>query len=363
MHKTILQICIVIATTLLLFYFVSQCSESGQINKLGERAKRRKYFLICCGYIISLLKNEEYEFWRQNLGTSDNRNNPWTIEAGDGPSRIILTVDPENIKAILSTQFQDYGKGERFNRDWHALLGNGIFTTDGEKWQKSRHLIQSQFTRKRLSNLTVFERHVDVLITKLGCTGDAVDVADLFFRYTLDVTTDFLLGRSVDSLSHKDGKFANAFNEAQRIQSAIVKFGYWKYLMPRGEFFNHLEEVDKFVNSFVDDVLQISPEELQKTTKSDEGYTFLHALAADSTRDRKDLRDQIVAVLLAGRDTTACTLSWIFYELSQHPDVFKKLREEILEQIGTSRMPKDADLKHMRYLRVFRTSISHPILG
>ena len=48
--------------------------------------------------------------------------------------RVIFTADPENIKAILTTQFADYGKGEPFHRDWKEFLGDSIFTTDGQQW-------------------------------------------------------------------------------------------------------------------------------------------------------------------------------------------------------------------------------------
>lgn len=80
------------------------------------------------------------------------------------------------------------------------------------------------------------------------------------------------------------------------------------------------------------------------------GYTFLHELAS-FTRDRKVLRDQLVAVLLAGRDTTAGTLSWTIYELGRHPDAVKKLRDEIISVVGLERTPTYADLKNMKYLQ------------
>ncbi len=85
-------------------------------------------------------------------------------------------------------------------------------------------------------------------------------------------------------------------------------------------------------------------------TKSDEGYTFLHALAS-YTRDRDVLRDQLVAVLLAGRDTTAVTLSWLFYELSKRPQIVEKLQQEIESFVGLDREPTYTDLKSMRYLQ------------
>jgi cytochrome P450 len=76
------------------------------------------------------------------------------------------------------------------------------------------------------------------------------------------------------------------------------------------------------------------------------------------TRDRKVLRDQLVSILLAGRDTTASTLSFTFYELARHPEVFQKLRAEIIDTVGLDRPPTYNDLKSMKYLQV-RTS---PIL-
>lgn len=120
--------------------------------------------------------------------------------------------------------------------------------------------------------------------------------------------------------------------------------------MPRKSFYKALTVLNNFVNQYIDQALQLPQEDLEKITKSDEGYTFLHALAS-YTRDRKVLRDQIVAVLLAGRDTTAVTLSWLFYELSRHPEVVQRLRQEILKFVGTDGKPTYADLKGMRYLQ------------
>lgn len=121
-------------------------------------------------------------------------------------------------------------------------------------------------------------------------------------------------------------------------------------LVPRKTFNKGLKTINEFVNPFIDQTLRLSPEELATKTKSEEGYTFLHALAS-FTRDRKVLRDQLVAVLLAGRDTTASTLSWTFYELARHPEILKKLRAEIIEHVGVIRAPTYNDLKKMKYLQ------------
>ena len=121
-------------------------------------------------------------------------------------------------------------------------------------------------------------------------------------------------------------------------------------LVPRGSFRAGLKVLNEFVTPYIDQVLAMSPAELESKTKNAEGYTFLHALAG-FTRDRQMLRDQLVAVLLAGRDTTASTLSWTFYELARHPEAFDRLRKEIIDTLGKDTPPTYDDLKNMKYLQ------------
>lgn len=131
-------------------------------------------------------------------------------------------------------------------------------------------------------------------------------------------------------------------------------------LVPRKTFYAGLKVINEFVNPYIEQALRLSPEELETKTKSESGYTFLHALAG-YTRDRKVLRDQLVSMLLAGRDTTASTLSFTFYELARHPEIFQKLRAEIIDTVGLDRPPTYNDLKSMKYLQVRTSSISTDI--
>lgn len=152
-----------------------------------------------------------------------------TAELDAGVStRIILTRDPENIKALLTGQFSDYGKGESFHRDWREFLGDSIFVTDGEQWSASRHLIRPMFVRDRLVDTEIFEKHVQHLIPLLAEDNGTkvVDVTSLFFRYTLDAATDYLLGDGTDSLQNPETEFAEAFRYVQRRQAQYFRLGY-----------------------------------------------------------------------------------------------------------------------------------------
>ena len=277
---------------------------------------------------------------------------PYTVEAITVGERIIFTADEENVKAILATQFNDFGKGPQFRKEWKDFLGLSIFTTDGELWHNSRQLLRPQFIKDRVSDLHTFEKHVQALLPLLAGThnGATVRVDDLFYRFTLDAATDFLLGKSVDSLHNGQTEFAKAFAEVQRVQSLKARAGPIQGWIPDKSFQAGLKVLNEFIGRYIDRALQLPPEELEKKTKSDEGYTFLHAIAS-YTRDREVLRDQLVAVLLAGRDTTAVTLSWLFFELSRHPEVVQKLRQEIVSVVGLESRPTYADLKSMRYLQ------------
>lgn len=107
--------------------------------------------------------------------------------------------------------------------------------------------------------------------------------------------------------------------------------------------------MERFISPIIARAIALPDSELDQLSKSDEDFTFLHSIARHS-RDPRLVRDQIMSVLLAGRDTTAGTLSWAIYELAGCPRAWARLRCEILETVGAS-MPSYEALKNMRYLR------------
>ena len=76
--------------------------------------------------------------------------------------------------------------------------------------------MRPQFARDRVADLEMIEKHVGKLMSHIDGQGEEVDIADLFYRLTLDSATDYLLGRSVNSLDDPQTEFASAFAEVQR---------------------------------------------------------------------------------------------------------------------------------------------------
>ncbi|RCK66292.1 hypothetical protein Cantr_02055 [Candida viswanathii] len=256
-------------------------------------------------------------------------------------NHVVFTRDPENIKALLATQFGDFSLGSRV-KFFKPLLGYGIFTLDGEGWKHSRAMLRPQFAREQVAHVTSLEPHFQLLKKHiLKHKGEYFDIQELFFRFTVDSATEFLFGESVHSLRDEEigydtkdmaeerRKFADAFNKSQVYLSTRVALQTLYWLVNNKEFKECNDIVHKFTNYYVQKALDATPEELEKQG----GYVFLYELAKQ-TKDPNVLRDQSLNILLAGRDTTAGLLSFAVFELARNPHIWAKLREEIESHFG-----------------------------
>jgi cytochrome P450 len=109
--------------------------------------------------------------------------------------------------------------------------------------------------------------------------------------------------------------------------------------------------LNQFVEPFAERALSLSPEDIAAKEELQHEKINLTESLSRFTKSRTVLRDQLVSTLLASRDTTACALSWLFYELSYHPEIYAKLRGEVLNVLGTDGKPTYEDLKSMKYLQ------------
>lgn len=279
----------------------------------------------------------------------------------------VFTIDPENIKAILATSFDDFVLSTIRVEAMVSVFGHGIFTSDGPAWKHSRSLLRPMFSRENLTNLGVIEEHVKELFKAIragrGPSGtDTVDLQELFFRLTMDTATAFLFGHSVRSQeralvasasedARRDRLFVEEYTLTQLEASHNVRLGPLNKLRwsPRANLAK--KNVDAWVDSFIDDVLREQEQRLKARNGRQlekKPYIFLEELA-ELTSDRKVLRDQSLNVLLAGRDTTASLLSNLFWELARHKDVWEELKTEVDGLRGE--IPSYEQLKGMKYLR------------
>ena len=185
-----------------------------------------------------------------------------------------------------------------------TMIGEGIFTQDGPQWKHSRDLLRHQFVRMQYQNLEGFREHVEGLIKTLKDSEGLVDLQPLFYRLTLDTTIAMILGQSVESFKEEIELFSKSFNKASLVTATRVRLGdlYFLYT-PRG-FFAACKTVKSYTERFVKKSLQ------EKDAKSSDRYTFINDLYKEHDGDIQLVRDQVINVLIAGRDTTAATMSY-----------------------------------------------------
>ena len=187
------------------------------------------------------------------------------------------------------------------------FVGEGIFTQDEQPWQHSRELLRRPFLRAHYQNLKGFLGPINRIISELRET-EIVDLQPWFFQFTLTTTTALIFGQPIDSLgTQKDKTFATSFSHASFVSAVrmrLVDF-YWTY-RPRS-----YQRACRYIKEYADEIVQRALENSSTTPseQSPEDYGFIQELYAE-LQNPTLVRDQLVNILLAGRDTTACLLSW-----------------------------------------------------
>lgn len=193
---------------------------------------------------------------------------------------IISTIEPENVQAMLATQFHDFGVGSRRYTTFSPLIGMTIFSSDGAFWERSRALFRPQFSRDNINDLEMTEKASRDLITAIGPTDasgwtQGTSMMPLLFNFTLDTATDFLFGQSVESqqlaIASRNGSAVQTSAEKQEAKAfaesfSIVEEGLVRRLRLQSlywlgdgiQFRKAIKRVQDFVNPIVQRSLEIA---------------------------------------------------------------------------------------------------------
>ncbi|KAF9220585.1 cytochrome P450 monooxygenase CYP63 [Gyrodon lividus] len=286
----------------------------------------------------------------------------------------IISMDEEHTKYVLATGFNHFWRGTAQRERLESFLGDGIFNRDDQMWKSHRALARPFFARDRISDFELFEKYSNRTLSILSDTAAAnepCDVQDLYARFTIDAASEFLFGKNLDTLSGKLpmaglttlsdrgsvtedawGTFAKAFEAVQQIITIRARTGL---LWPVFELFDdktmpYVDTIRQWVDPLVRQTLEDKAAAKKLGVNGNlEDKTFLQHLA-DSTEDAGMIRDQLLNILLAARDTTACLLTYITYFLALHPKIASKLRDEVLDVCGHG-LPTYENIKKLKYMR------------
>lgn len=252
------------------------------------------------------------------------------------------TVDPKNIEYILKTNFANFPKGDLYHKNMETLLGDGIFNADGEVWRQQRKTASFEFASRVLRDYStvIFRENalkVGDILVGASQTHNAVDMQDLFMRLTLEGICKVGFGVEIGTLSPSLPAipFASNFDNANEAVTYRFFDPFWRLK----QLFNIgneavLSRSVKVVDDFTYNVIRTRRVELQSTEGENKKADLLSRfilLGEDPEQNFTDktLRDIILNFIIAGRDTTAATLSWFFYLLGNHPRVADKIYDEL----------------------------------
>ncbi|CAG8972831.1 hypothetical protein HYALB_00001250 [Hymenoscyphus albidus] len=282
-----------------------------------------------------------------------------TVQTNSWGTKQYVTMDPQNIQTICATHVDKFGAAPLNSAISQPFLGDGIMNTDGAQWKRSRNLLNPVFARSQIAELSSFEVHLNRLIEMIPL-DTTVDMQPLFKMLFLDANTEFIFGKSANSLAPETSspiarRLPTTFDAALRGMRRRFILGKLGFLAGGNkEYARNCRETHEIVDSFVDEECELQKLEREKgdqnlnSQTTPYNYVLLKELVR-TTDDRKFVRNELMNVFFPARDTAATMTGNIVFLLARHPKVWDTLREEFLS-IGDRHLNFEL-LKSMKYLQ------------
>ena len=259
-----------------------------------------------------------------------------------------LVNSPETVHHVLVDNNRNYRKSPNY-KGLKLVLGEGLVTSEGEFWRRQRRLSQPAFHRDRVASFAgAMVDETDRMLTRWeGRVGEVIDVHAEMMNLTLRIVARTLfstaVGPEADAIREALGV---AIHHANDYAEALIKPPQWLPLPKNFRFRRSMRTLDSLVFRIID----------ARRRGENADATDLLALLMAATEDGRgmsdrQLRDEVMTLVMAGHETTANALAWTFYLLSRDPEVERRLRRDVSAAIG-ERAPDAEDAPRLRYSRM-----------
>ena len=274
-----------------------------------------------------------------------------------GPLETYMVTDPETIGEILVDDDAKYAKPDFQDDALGDLLGDGLLLSEGEAWRSQRQLANPAFDPRRLQGMVgTMGDYTEALLA--GWTDGAVrDVQVDMTEVTLRIICEAMLGVGLD-----DDRI-ETIRESLEPLGARFEPDPLRFLLPdwvpTRENRNYQAALDT-MEATVDGI--VAERRGTQGTGADEPPTdLLSILLRAQERGRQtdeQIRDEVMTILLAGHDTTALTLTYAWYLLSEHPEAEAELQAEVDRVLPDGRSPTASEVGELDYTeRVLKESM------
>ena len=261
-----------------------------------------------------------------------------------GLTPVVVVGHPSLVEEVLVTRNHDYRKSLS-TRKLGSLLGNGLLLSEGDFWLRQRRLMQPAFHRERLSRMaeTMVASATEVLETWRD--GEVHAINHEMIEITLRIVARTLFGAELGEDLERIRRTSPVMNEhfRSRLFSMFI-------LMPDAVPTPGNLRYQAAVRDLEHLVYRIIAERRASGERKDDLVDMLLAARDDAGQGMNDrqLRDEVMTLVLAGHDTTALALTWAWVLLAHHPDVDGRLRAEIDTIVG-NRLPTAADVPRLSH--------------
>ena len=245
-----------------------------------------------------------------------------------------VITNPDAVKHVLVSNHGNYIKGTGFERV-KMLLGNGIIVSDGDFWRRQRTMIQPAFNRKNILQLcemikTVTQKLIPQWQQKAEA-GSSINITEEMSEFALQVILRALISDDLDKIISEQGEnpFAFLASDPTRDLAVAMKF----------------RQLGKLIQKIID-----SRREKHKKSSDLLGSLMAARDKSGKPMSDKELIDEVMTMIIAGHETSAGTLNWVWYELSQHPQAEEKAYKEVSSLVHNNTITND-DLAKLSYTK------------
>ncbi|XP_076870537.1 cytochrome P450 4V2-like [Brachyhypopomus gauderio] len=311
-------------------------------------------------------KTSAGDYFSQIVGYTKEYWNAPLLKLWVGTVPFLVLFHAETIEAVLNNSVHvEKAYAYTFLHPW---LGTGLLTSTGEKWRRRRKLLTPTFHFSILTDfLEVMNEQAEVLVEKLEKqvgTGP-FNCFSYITLCALDIICETAMGKKIYAQSNYDSEYVRSVYRMSDIVSKRQRMPwYWPDFIYY--FFGEGKEHDrtlKVLHSFTASIIRERAEHnsnVDSDSESDQGRkkrrAFLDMLLKSTDENgenltHRDIQEEVDTFMFEGHDTTAAATSWALHLLGSHPDVQKKVQQELFEVFGESgRSMTTHDLRQLSYL-------------
>jgi cytochrome P450 len=273
---------------------------------------------------------------------------------GLGPIDAYMLTNPADVERVLVTEDAKFRKPDFQDDAIGTLLGEGLLLSEGQTWRRQRELARPAFDPRRIASLSeMMTGHAAAMVDDWS-DGEVRDVQSEMARVTVKIITEAMFGAELDD------------ERTRLVQENLEPLGKrfepnpFRFLIPNWAPTRENREYARSVRALedvIDDVVAERRGTEDRPAAAAEGaegepMDLLSVLLRAKRRGRQtdsQIRDEMMTMLLAGHDTTALTLTYAWYLLSQHPEAEAKVHEE-LDRVCGGETPTMADVRRFDYV-------------